>query len=312
MCIDKFLDDLAFYANPYLEMELTRDYIDSINDYMMEATIIHNNNEEYRINYPVINKEDELAIRNIILNEKYPEELIPLIDKLEEHLGIEFLLFCVLNIKTIKLVKDKKFKHKKFAFNLNYTTGAYIPEDNKILYYENETIPHEFIHMSSTPLLKMTKDEYYSGFRFDYGARAYQKGLNEGYTELLTRRIFYNENYNSDTAYKPIVYILRIFELLYADKKYMERDYFLANYQSPIGNFVKYGSVEEYFKLMKYLDYFANTAVFYNEDVKVFKFLKEIIERTYDEDKILEAEKIEEEYFKEEEKAPQKIFSLFK
>ena len=92
----------------------------------------------------------------------------------------------------------------------------------------------------------------------------------------------------------------------------MERDYFLANNQSPMQNFIKFGSQEEYIKLLKYLDYFAETKVIKNEDIEMFNHIKKIIERTYDDDKILEAQKIEEEYFESEKKETKKIFSLFK
>lgn len=312
MCLSEFLDEIHRLCNPYEELKLIREYVDEKNDLMMEATIKHDSKDKYSINYPALTNEEANAIESLLLKENYPNEFIPLVDKLYNYIGPEFMVFCAINLQNINLEKDKKFKYKKFGFKSNYISGAYIPDENKIVYYEKETLPHEFLHMSATPLHKKNEDEYYSGFRFDYGKIAYQKGLNEGYTELLTNRIFNDENYDNDSYYKPIVYILRTFELLYADKKFMERDYFLGNYQSPISNFCNYGSIEEYFTLMRFLDYFIETSILGDEDLQIFDFIKRILERTYDEEKILKAEEIKEEYLESEKKREQKIFSLFK
>ncbi len=312
MKIGEFISNLidiienAFMEN--IDLEIIRNYIDdSTNDYL---NLI--NQKEYTINYPILEEKQLQQINDIFLKEEYPKEFIPLVDKLCEYIGQEFLIYCASNLKKTKAIKDKKYKLRKYNYINSYVSGAYISEKDVILYYENDSLTHEFLHMASTPKEIINENEYYSGFRFDYGDQTFQKGLNEGYTELLTSRIFKNENYNTDSLYKPNVYILRIFELLYANKKYMERDYFLANNQSPMQNFIKFGSQEEYIKLLKYLDYFAETKVIKNEDIEMFDHLKKIIERTYDDDKILEAQKIEEEYFESEKKETKKIFSLFK
>ena len=85
---------------------------------------------------------------------------------------------------------------------------------------------------------------------------SFQRGLNEGYTELLANRIFNNEHYYNDSAYTLNVYLLRIFELLYDNQKDMEKDYFLANYQGPANAFTKYGKIEEYLQKTKEKDGF--------------------------------------------------------
>ena len=278
----------------------------------MKETLIYNNKEPYKIQYPLLDDEEIDFIKDIIVGENYPKELIPLVNKLYEYIGPEFLLLCALNLRKIQVVKDKKFKLNKYEFRKTVLTGAYLPNENKILYHEKDSLAHEFLHMCATPMIKMTEDEYYSGFRFDYDMSVFQKGLNEGYTELLTSRIFNNKNYNTDSIYKPSVYILRMFELLYASYKYMERDYFWANYQSPLANFQNFGTVEEYFTLLKHLDYFALTEAMNNEDIEIMNFMKKIIRRTYDENKILKSEQIMEEYLKTEEKPEQKIFSFFR
>ena len=220
----------------------------------------------------------------------------------------ENLLNCYLNIRNVKVNKEEKYKLKRFSLKDQYIAGVYDAAINTISYYYDDTLSHEFLHMCSTPNIE--SDDYYTtGFKIMGGDIEYARGMNEGYTDLLNRRIFFNEDYNTDTSYKINVYLLRIFELLYDDYKTMERDYFISNYQSPIGNFMKYGSIDEFFKFTTYLDWFAFTEVIDDEDKEIFDLLKKVVKRCSTV-KYLKAEEITEEYFESEKKGYQKILKL--
>lgn len=297
------IDDIINYLNSNKKFEQTRSYYKNVNEVIKDNL---KTDKEYSVDY-ILTEEAKEKIKNFILNEDYNNYLKSLAIKLYEYTEIDNLLNCYNNLKNIKIIKDDKFKEKRFSLQDHFITGIYDPYTNTISYYDNDTISHEFLHMSSTP--KIESDDYYTtGFKIYGGNIEFARGLNEGYTELLNRRIFYDD-YNSDTAYKINVYLLRIFELLYDDYKTMERDYFISNYQSPIGNFIKYGSYDEFFKLTTYLDYFAFTKVIGNEDKEAFDLMKKVIKRcSYD--KLSKAEEITEEYYKNEKKSHRKILKL--
>lgn len=283
----------------------------SIRDYyqMTNNIIRTNSNEEieYSVNY-ALNDGTEEIIKDYILNGNYNDKIKQLAIQLYEYTETENLLNCYHNLQSLKIIRDDKFKKKLFSLKSKFITGLYDASTNTIYYYNDDTLSHEFLHMASTPI--NDSDYYYTtGFKMMGGNIEFARGFNEGYTDLLNRRIFHNKDYNSKTAYKINIYLLRIFELLYDDKKTMERDYFISNYQSPIGNFMKYGSIDEFFKLTTYLDFFAFTKVNNGEDKEIFDLLKRVVKRiSYD--KLSQAEEIAEEYFESEKKPYQKILKL--
>lgn len=263
-----------------------------------------NENSEYSVSYSIPDAQKEV-IKEYILNGSYNNLLKSLALQLYNYTETENLIYCVNNIKNVKIVKDDKFKIKPFSLKKRHITGQYDPYSNTISYYSDNTLSHEFLHMSSTPKI-VSNDYYTTGFKILGGNIEFGKGLNEGYTDLLNRRIFFDEDYNTDTCYKVNIYLLRIFELLYDDYRTMERDYFISNYQSPIGNFIKYGSYDEFFKLSTYLDWLAFTKVIDGEDKEAFALIKKVIKRcSYD--KLDKAEEITEEYFKSKKQIHRKI-----
>lgn len=295
-------------------------YIDPTREYYRQTNNFIKNNiykdGEYKPLDIEISQNLKNEMENIINSGDYPEELKPSMQKLYEYTDIENLMLCAYNLKNVKVNRSSKYKIGILDFILGWKendkiTGEYDPSENLIEYYYKTTLPHELLHMASTNNIKFDDGIYYSGFRYSVGEMTFGRGLNEGYTELLTRRIFHDEDYDSDTVYKLNVYLLRMFELLYDDYKEMEKDYLCANYQSPIGNFVKYGSIDEFFTLANYLDYFAFSKMRDGEDTKAFVLLKRAVKRAC-ESKYNEALQIEDEYYESEDKSLKKLFSFNK
>ena len=204
--------------------EYTRSYYQESNEIIKDNL---NKDTDYSVLYSIPDKEKEI-IKDYLLNGKYNEKLKPLVTKLSNYTEIENLLNCFNNIKNVKIIKDKIFKLKKISLKQQFITGQYDPYSNTISYYDENTLPHEFLHMASTPQIE-SEDYYTTGFKIFGGNIEFGRGFNEGYTDLLSRRIFFNEDYDTDTCYKINVYLLRIFELLYDNYKTMERDYFISN-----------------------------------------------------------------------------------
>lgn len=298
------IDDLKRLIYTDKINEYTRSYYQESNEIIKDNL---NKDTDYSVLYSIPDKE-KVIIKNYLLNGKYNEKLKPLVTKLSNYTEIENLLNCFNNIKNVKIIKDKIFKLKKISLKQQFITGQYDPYSNTISYYDENTLPHEFLHMASTPQIE-SEDYYTTGFKIFGGNIEFGRGFNEGYTDLLSRRIFFNEDYDTDTCYKINVYLLRIFELLYDNYKTMERDYFISNYQSPIGNFTKYGSYDEFFKLTTYLDWFAFTKINDDEVKEAFDLINNIVKR-YSYDKLNKAKEITEEYYESEKNTHRKILKL--
>lgn len=267
--------------------------------------VIMDKNSQEKIEY------NPYLIKNIIENYDYPSELKPLALKLGEYIGIENLSLCAYNLQSIRTDRNKKFKIGIFdLIRLQNVRASYWAEKNLIEYYYLTDLPHEFLHMASANNLKALEDIFYCGFSYDVGDLSFCNGLNEGYTELLTRRIFFNDDYDGMIAYKENFYLLKMFELLYDDYRDMEKDFFKANYRGPINNFLKYGSMDEFFEFTTYLDYLAFTPNIKCEEQKAFKLIKDVIRRT-DNQKYNLALEIENEYYESEyEEYDEKTYSF--
>lgn len=307
--LDKIKEFLAYNSYEENIKKIRNDY-KAINDFFMEKTL-ERKDVEYKVRYPIFKNDFLNKINDYILYGDYPEELRDVSFKLAGYTDVKNLVNCYYNLRSVSVFRDKKYKRGIFNFGRPYIGGRYCNSGNSIEYYYDNVLPHEFLHMSSTPLLLSDKYSFQSGFKYGYGTNIMASGFNEGYTEMLSRRIYFDSNYNT-TAYRINVYLLLIFELLYDNYRDMEKDYFYANYNSPIHYFTRYGSIEEFFKFLTYLDYFAFTDIKDNEDKEIFDFILNIINRTYDDNKILLAREFEEAYFKSIDKPSEKIFSLSK
>lgn len=277
--------------------------ISSILDDLIEAPkdlkIIKANKEKHLIAYDLIDQFSPIKnqynietndINQILNNLSYPQELKDIIIKFKEYIDKENLIICLqrlngVQINYINILHDIK----KYLHNFVSNEGSYIPKDNTINIYKifdkKSVLAHEFLHMASTG------DNQSSGFCTCLEDIWIGNGLDEGYTELLNKRIFKNKK----ISYSYNVEIIELLELFFDNPKDMEYAYFHNNIYIVYQTFLKYGTKEEFFKLIQTLDNLIETDIpFYQRinktktKIKLYKILK----RSNDKNKILNAKKL--------------------
>lgn len=277
--------------------------ISSILDDLIEAPkdlkIIKANKEKHLIAYDLIDQFSPIKnqynietndINQILNNISYPQELKDIIIKFKEYIDKENLIICLqrlngVQINYINILHDIK----KYLHNFVSNEGSYIPKDNTINIYKifdkKSVLAHEFLHMASTG------DNQSSGFCTCLEDIWIGNGLDEGYTELLNKRIFKNKK----ISYSYNVEIIELLELFFDNPKDMEYAYFHNNIYIVYQTFLKYGTKEEFFKLIQTLDNLIETDIpFYQRinktktKIKLYKILK----RSNDKNKILNAKKL--------------------
>lgn len=277
--------------------------ISSILDDLIEAPkdlkIIKANKEKHLIAYDLIDQFSPIKnqynietndINQILNNISYPQELKDIIIKFKEYIDKENLIICLqrlngVQINYINILHDIK----KYLHNFVSSEGSYIPKDNTINIYKifdkKSVLAHEFLHMAST------EDNQNSGFCTCLEDIWIGNGLDEGYTELLNKRIFKNKK----ISYSYNVEIIELLELFFDNPKDMEYAYFHNNIYIVYQTFLKYGTKEEFFKLIQTLDNLIETDIpFYQRinktktKIKLYKILK----RSNDKNKILNAKKL--------------------
>ena len=130
----------------------------------------------------------------------------------------------------------------------------YKPENNTIYFCRNgyniEIVFHELLHMAST-ICK--NGMVYCGFsqKKKYSRKVIGAGLTEGYTQLLTRRM-YKDTY--EYRYYTEVEIAKIIETIIGKEK-MENLYFNANLKWLVEELSKYSDEQETLKFIKRLDF---------------------------------------------------------
>lgn len=136
----------------------------------------------------------------------------------------------------------------------NYTNGDYDSINRTINLYNEvstTTIYHELFHVSSSYYDKQ-KEIIFSGFHHHSKKKDIGRGLNEGYTELLTNRYFGNDN---DSGYKNETHYAKLIEGLIG-KEQMQSFYLKSDLDSLISELSKYNSVESVMQFIDDLDKF--------------------------------------------------------
>ncbi len=243
------------------KMEQFNEYIENLKNKIV------NNKFENLTDY------DREIIRNIILNYNYPKKLKKPAIKLYKHTDIDNLLFCAVNLLTVTL--EKSFVYREINGCFLVSEGSYYSLTNEMRYHEKDAIPHEFLHMSSRTL--KTDKNLKTGFANYKNKKCFAQGLNEGCTEMLSRKIFFNENYNGN-SYTTKVYAIRLLELLYDNITEMERDYLRADFESFKNTFLNYGSESELEKIIYALD-FPEWHLTYEEKIGLIMYIKNIVNR---------------------------------
>ncbi len=291
------LDDLKVSVNDKNEIKRKADYRQMNN--LLKVSMYKTNNPV--LSTPKVRDYLKPNIVKILEYKNFPSDLKEIIYNLLVETANDNLYLCNKNIQNLKL---KKVSDSKVALFNKSIVGSYNPKSNQIIYNDNNSFSHELLHMSSTTTLtndflnKKDVPVIFSGFERMYKNQEQFKGLNEGYTELLNRRKFFEGDYNTN-SYSTNVYLLRILELLEENKEDFEKAYFYNNTEFVYNTFRKYGSSKEFFTLMTYLDFFSDTKPYIKEEVnEAIDLANEIINHTDDRSKIDSAQNITDEYFK--------------
>lgn len=229
------------------------------------------------------NKQDYLNFINMV---KGPEELKDIIETFTTNVDEKNLRFCARNLQTVKINKKNIMKDlKDYLSNLKepiVPAGLYYRTSNTIDLFipSKRVLSHEFIHMCSS-----------NGEDCGFSVRDFGRGLNEGYTELLNKRIFKYKTY----SYHKNVNITKLLETFFDDPKDFEKAFFNNDLDAVLIQFCKYGTKEEFFDLLEKLDNFAMGKIPINDFIEYQKLkfkLYDIIKRSNDENKIKNFENI--------------------
>ena len=176
-------------------------------------------------------------------------ELLPYLRKLEKFTSQDNLYAVYNNLRSVKV------KRNKFIL-LQVAEGMYDSSKNLIELAGNRVLGHEFLHLASSNGLQKNGvdvsgfEQYLVNEKIVIG-----RGLNEGYTELLTSRIYQKGELD---RYFSLVKIAKLLEFFFEDKKEMEKYYF----NSDLPGFVKYMeqfmSKDEIINLIKDIDTIYN------------------------------------------------------
>lgn len=127
--------------------------------------------------------------------------------------------------------------------------GKYNTEKNTLDYSIDGSLEHEFMHMASS-YCDSENNIQQSGFVNYSKNLTYGKAINEGYTDLITRRLFNKKS----KFYDGEVRVARFLELLIG-KKELEKYYFNNDLVSLVNHLNNYMDKEEAIKFITTFDF---------------------------------------------------------
>ena len=192
--------------------------------------------------YEELRSLDEIRAK---VNYERVQDVLYCLDVLKRHVSPS-------NLKTIyKNLSNLSVERNPSILKLGYD-GQYFTFFNKIVLGAENALPHEFIHASSSAY-NHQKGIGYSGF-VQYDSNKDIKiceGLNEGYTELLTARWFFNGVVKSN---HNLVRIVELFEFFFDNPKDMETYYFNHNLPGFIKYMEQFSSKKEIIEILSLID----------------------------------------------------------
>lgn len=179
------------------------------------------------------------------------ELLISLIHGLNNYISEENMQSFYQNVGTLKIIYDPSLIKTKQAL------GIYYPLINTIVYARERNLPHEFLHMSSTVVDKdntIVLTGFKSPITDNNGSRIFiGNGLNEGYTEVLAKRLYY-EKYKPCLAYHECTKIAELIELFFDHPMDMVHLYFNHDLYGLVKYLEKFAPREEVIKMILEID----------------------------------------------------------
>lgn len=240
-----------------------------------DAWILHSEYKPKNISKVLLPPELTLEYSKIdidkIVATKFGESIVKFADVVINNFPAEDLTNFYNNINDLR-TRTEKLGIKDVILR-SKIHGQYYPETKEIVIYKGAketTIYHELFHMASSTY---KKGKSYSGFHQEYllDHVSLGKGLNEGYTELLSRRFFSHYSYVPD-AYEYQVFIAEKLEQIIGEEK-MQSLYLNSNLKGLIDNLKQYVSEEEIMKFISNTDFIVN----HMDDKKLQLFIKNMI-----------------------------------
>ncbi|MBR4619113.1 MAG: hypothetical protein IKO49_07400 [Bacilli bacterium] len=213
----------------------------------------------------------EIDINKIVAT-KYGESIVKFADVVINNFSSEDLTNFYNNINDLK-TRSKKFGIQNLILR-SKTAGQYDPKKNEITIDDDTaetTIYHELFHMASSTYKDGIR---YSGFQqasLKSGVVSLGKGLNEGYTELLSQRYFTPDSSVTGT-YEYQVFIAEKLEQIIGKEK-LQSLYLNSNLKGLIDELKQYVSEEEIMKFISNTDFLIN----HMDDKKLQLFEKNMI-----------------------------------
>lgn len=227
----------------------------------------------------------------------YPIILKDIFSKFINYIDNINLDYCIRNLNSIKIKEVYEIEEKIYRFLFDEKAlGCYYPYSNRIELYSKKphVLSHEFLHMASTASWNTNLCGFHLSTKLkDKNIQEIGVGLNEGYTELLNSRIFYNNE--KPKSYQKNVRIVKLLECFFEDYKDMEQAYFNNDLNKVYEKICRYASRDEFFLILNELDLYAKAS---NSIMDIKRFLKlefkiyEIVKRSNDEKFIDKFEKI--------------------
>lgn len=199
-------------------------------------------------------KEDKIFFGDISKIRTYLDTLIKYLDDEDKRL-------LYINLKTLNV------KNNPLNSNLGLA-GYYDVLENKLSYSTRSSLGHELIHMASA----FKFDDYVlCGFKQRKDKFEIGRGINEGYTELLTSRLFSRGNVE---VYKNEVKIMRLIEKFFDDPKELSHLFFNCNLPGLVKHLEKFSSRDEVISLILDIDKINRPSVVFWDIMPKFQSIK--------------------------------------
>ena len=184
---------------------------------------------------------------------KFSDRLNNFIDKMEENVNTKNLYSLYNNLDSLDIIdNDMRLSQRLTKERIS---GQYSSISNTVYINtlsKDDSLNHELMHMSSA---QVDRHRHNTGFcqttkPFLFQRRFIGNGLNEGYTELMTDRLF-NSNYLS--AYHYLSGVCEYIEDIIG-KEAMQELYFKSDLRGLINNLSTYADKETVLDLLRFTD----------------------------------------------------------
>lgn len=224
----------------------------------------------------IIQKETKIDYEKLA-NIEGKEKILEFIYVLQNHFPPKDLIIFLNNLKSLQINPADLEDKDKIA---KYFDACYDGANNTIFFKANsDYLYHELFHVATCI---STNGIRYTGFKQYCHENNYflGSGLNEGYTELLTRRYF-AQKLSNNHPYNYLTHIASLVEVIVGEAK-MQSLYLSANLRGLIYELQKYNSREEIIDFLLMLDH-LNSIITYKEAVsKISSQIKWYFNKIYE------------------------------